>query len=612
MSNNTWTASDDQFSIRLTLSDISGFFAKQLMITPGTKAFIMSDGVTLGEVPPGTYTLQSFTERLKIWRSPKMVDVILTPEQDLRLSISPDALQTADHILVRVELRVTLQLDDLGMFVKNLLGQRSEFTAEQLRHWIAPIINQTLREAVRKLKIAELSSPDVRLILQTALRECSEITLARYGLKLNEVHSVTVYNEQYDANCQKIGEACLADHRLGAEKALEEARQREAFEKIERLEREQELDILRENVKLDRSEAEVDLELRRCDTRKQMREAVLSDRFDEVKNAEEFSKFMEEIDKAKLLREDEAEELRNMVAQKGADREKIAGLLALNRKAELDRLEAEIAHGRKVQALESEIELAKIADNAENQKVQTALAASIETEKVRFEDNLQKLQNQHKLNAEAAKFLNESQMAQLLHEQDAAKIRNDTEYEQAVAQARIEDVKRESRRKDQDDALRTQGAMQDLAAKARRDKAELVKEMRQQEHEHEIQKTEARRGMSAAELAAVTDAENARAIAEIEKSKYNAEMQAEYQKQLAELQAKRVEDAQASLDKTLEQMKGITGQAFAAVGQFGAGGAYQGVPGTVPAGAARVVVCGGCRAENSLVSKFCSKCGKEL
>lgn len=561
MADNIWVAKENQFCVRYTLEDLSGFFRSQLTISPGTKAYIWADGQPYGEVPAGVYTLESFTEKLAFWRSAKIVDAILVREESLRLKLSVADLPTTDQVFVRAEVLVTVELADLGMFIKNFLGSRHEITKDMLLHWILPIAQQAVREAVRKLTIAELASGDVRLMMQAALGECSRLTLARYGLRLNEVHAVGIYNEEYDAQMKKVGEACLMRVELDADNKLSEVRDAEAFAKIERLEREQELDILAKNVKLDREEADIELQLRQCDIRKMMREAVLSDRFDQVNNAEEFAKFMEEVDKQKLLREDETEALKQVYRDKGANREQLAHVLALNRQAELDTLQAEIEHAGKLQALKNEAELAQVAKSAENDQVLEALEASISAEYLRFEDDMQKLRSRIALDAEKS-------------DAELADRRKRQAFERDV----------------QADNLRTLAEMQEMKAKARREKMELAKELKQQELEHDLQRMEARRGMTPAELAATADPENAKYVAEMEAARYNAEHQQQ-----------RVEDMQKMTDKTLETIQGITGQAFGAV----AGGNFA-------AGTPRVIVCAACRAENAQGTKFCSNCGKQL
>ena len=75
LNNNRWSVSEDDFAVRVMIPDVKGFFkgltslgSSQLIIEPGTRALVVEDGVLVGEVPPGSYTLESFDERLQFWR----------------------------------------------------------------------------------------------------------------------------------------------------------------------------------------------------------------------------------------------------------------------------------------------------------------------------------------------------------------------------------------------------------------------------------------------------------------------------------------------------------------------------------------------------------------
>ena len=77
---NRWSVSDSQFAARVTIPDLSGFFAmlpivgkapsdRTLIIEPGTLAVIIDDGFLVGQITAGSYTLESLTQRLQFWKS---------------------------------------------------------------------------------------------------------------------------------------------------------------------------------------------------------------------------------------------------------------------------------------------------------------------------------------------------------------------------------------------------------------------------------------------------------------------------------------------------------------------------------------------------------------
>jgi len=325
MSNHIWTAKTDEVAVRMTLGDISGFFSKQLLVSRGTNALVIDGETHLGVVPPGTYTLKSFFDKLKFWQSAKQVDVMLVRDDDLRLELQADQVPTAEELFVAVRLQPVIRIQDVSLFAKNLLGNRTTMTVPQLCEWITPIMTQAIRESIRQLDIESLTSPDVRPILFTAIQDAAKTSLSRYGIVCDDIHAVEIVHDQYDENRRKAGESRLDE--------------KEAFRKIEQRERELELNTLAEHVEIDTREAEVALAIRRNDVRKNMRDALLSNTFDKVKTREEFEMFMLEIDKRRLLREDERDELQKTFDAKKEDhdllRTHLARQLELRRNAEL-------------------------------------------------------------------------------------------------------------------------------------------------------------------------------------------------------------------------------------------------------------------------------------
>src|SRR5258708_7959270 len=121
LENNRWNAAPDDFAVRIQVGEAAGFFTKHLTIDPGTRALIVDDGQYVGEVPPGTYTLQSFTERLKLWRSKQAV-AILTRQEDVHLELACGNLATAENLVVDAKVRLAVQIEDVALFSHNLMG----------------------------------------------------------------------------------------------------------------------------------------------------------------------------------------------------------------------------------------------------------------------------------------------------------------------------------------------------------------------------------------------------------------------------------------------------------------------------------------------------------
>ena len=63
-----WSVSPAEFAVKVMIPDLKGFFgslpiigsvpkSRSLVIEPGTRALVIDDGILVGEVPPGEYTL---------------------------------------------------------------------------------------------------------------------------------------------------------------------------------------------------------------------------------------------------------------------------------------------------------------------------------------------------------------------------------------------------------------------------------------------------------------------------------------------------------------------------------------------------------------------------
>ena len=630
MSNNTWSANTNDFATRMTLGDFSGFFSKQLVVTQGTHALIVDDGTYLGVVPPGTYTLQTFIDKLKFWRSAKQVDVVLTRDDDVRVDLVIPQIATAEELLVLVRLQLIMQITDVALFTKNLLGNRTGMTLQDIAGWVTPILTQALRDSVRQLSIAALTSPDVRTILATALQDAAKTSLLRYGISCIDIHTTEIVNEQYDEQRQKTGEIFLLDTSTQQQKKLDEVLDKDTLRKIQQREREVELNVLAEHVEIDAKEANVALMLRRTEIRKNMRDALLSDDFDKIKSRGEFDAFMLEIDKEKILRDDERDELQKTFDAKKDDRDTarmhLVRQLEMRRNAELDELSANITQAQRVKTLEHEIAMTKLVEAEDNRKWRDSLEREKENAAHQFRMSLDVLKRQQEVCSQKAIFLREDEWQQLLQKQKTARLELEIAEDSQTRDVRIkrlnDEYEDEQKRREYAlqkemmlDQMQQLKAMEELNRERDAFQAELIFKAAAQASASKIEQLNATAKLSVEALIATSDTENARILGEVQMSKNESAAQTAIREQAMqrerELQNQRVQDAQSSNAAALDAIQKITSQAFGAMGQFGGGNVMPGL-GAVPPGTPGVIVCPGCRTDNNPVNKFCAKCGKEL
>ena len=456
---NRWSAPADQFVTQIQLADVPGFFSKKLTIEPGTRALMIENGQFLGEVPAGSYTLETLSERLLPWHR-KQTTVILARQEDVTLEISCSDVPTAENLLVAAEVRLTVQMEDVAMFHRNLLGRQTEFSTSDLQSALQPLIEQALWDSIGRMSITELSGPQVRGDLDAAIEQALGISMRRYGLRFGQVQTVSVRHDRYDQQRQKMGEAWLWKEGVEKQKQIDEIYSESELRKIRRQERTNELALLAEEVAGDREEGEVAAKVRRIGIRNKLREAVLSERFDEIKNVEEMAKMVQEQDKAKSLREQEKEELVELYREKKEDRQSarrhLLNKLDLDRTVEMENVRNDCEHSLKMKTLDHEMSLARRVESEENRRwLETLEKESRQAEHHRQEQGKQ-IQQQREWTKQEALDRRDDQWEELLHEQRTDRVRADLEVARAERGLRVDQMRHESELTQQTDILQFQ------------------------------------------------------------------------------------------------------------------------------------------------------------
>jgi hypothetical protein len=113
--NNRWSVGKDDFATRVVLPDLQGFFeripfisslpkAKTLIIEPGTRAILIDDGMFIGEVTPGAYTLEEFVQRLQFWRN-KQATAFLVRCEDVPFDSVMNSVPCQNYVVFKLHFR---------------------------------------------------------------------------------------------------------------------------------------------------------------------------------------------------------------------------------------------------------------------------------------------------------------------------------------------------------------------------------------------------------------------------------------------------------------------------------------------------------------------------
>ena len=544
-----WQVKPEDFAVRIDLPDAPGFFKDSVVVEAGTRALVIDDGQYQGEIPPGEHTMQTFIEKLKVWKR-KQATIVLTRLEDQILEIVVPQVRTEENLLVDVTTRMTVKIDDVEDFFNNMMGAYPAISMETMKGFVEPLLSQAVWEAVRSHSIEELSGAAASQAITDGISEQLKLRLLRYGINFINVQLVTIYHEKYNEHQQKEAEVWLKREGVQQQGRLDEVYSENELRKIKQHERQNELRILAKNVDTEyydqstgQAEKKVEAMARRIEVRNNLRETMLSDKMNAVNTKEDLAKLIEEVDKDKLIRQEEKDVLLAEYEQRKENREEardhLLTLLTMNREQEVDELGRAIDHAKNMQGLDHDIELANKIDTkwnrdwaskAEQERQIASDKHSERTEAQAREYAILKEKLGQDQNLEWEGLLNENRVADLKGEMALATAERNNkidvlEDELKTRQAES-DLNRERYAKEQEIELDRLGTESQL------DKLARIKQMKLDNKERElrllaevetlredkasqrnIDRINAMKGMSTEELLATAGTENAEILA---------------------------------------------------------------------------------------------------
>jgi len=457
LGDNRWRRGEDDFANHVVVDDVRGFFARDLIIEPGTQAILLADGMNLGVVGPGKYTLDDLVERGEVFlrlRSAHRMEAILVDTADAELAFTVPDLYTADPLKVEVTCATTVQIANPMRFFQTLMRSQRSFGLPQLRQYLYAEIEDAAREWISGYKVQELSSNlKVKRELETAIEAHLERTEERNGLKFIRVRALDLVHPYLDRVTQQQSEAFIAgaeaEAALRAERArFNQERQRRGLLTEEEIAQQQEnlarrkalYDIFDEDQRQELYELtrKVQAHEERVRLWDQMRQAVLSDKMAELSSEEEMEKFLREQDKHQLLREQEWESLQQTIREEQEDHQ-------VQRAHLLAKLQMEHDYELRQITLLQRWDLAEAELDFELKQARRELEGKQDLERRRWEFVLEKQQREAEMARQERKIADMDRRERELQE---ALTRLEIESRTAQTQAEISRIQREEDRAD--------------------------------------------------------------------------------------------------------------------------------------------------------------------
>ena len=414
-----WSVSAAEFAVKVMIPDLKGFFgslpiigsvpkSRSLVIEPGTRALVIDDGILVGEVPPGEYTLESFVERLQFWRK-RQATIFLTRCEDVPVDSDVHNVPCLDGVCFDVSYRWTVQITDILSFMDNLMGAKESVSIEELEELLSPIIGQAAYSAIGQSSCDEVQSADFVTRLSDGIRSRVDVKFQRYGLDFVDLQTASCSCDDGGV-AERKGETWLASREIQLQRAAAQ-------------------------VENDQLSARLDDIRSKTSLRKELRTAVSGDRLNKIQSDEDFKKFIAEIDKDQLLRQEERESLVAAYEERKDDRgqlrEHLLATMDIHREQELEELRTEMDYAVRMKSLEKEIELSRLSQTKDAEGWRHDLEREKEEATHRRQQKHDRVKTRWDRIREAHRQKRDDSWEAIVHEQKMEDVRSDVDLARA-------------------------------------------------------------------------------------------------------------------------------------------------------------------------------------
>ena len=495
MESHRWKRSPEDFAVRVDVDDVPGFLRKQLIVEPGTQAILVAEGRNLGVVGPGTYTLQSLLDKIASLGSVRKMSAILVDTGDVTLHMTIPDLFTRDPLKIEMDCELTVHLHDPLAFLINVMRGRRNFSLAMLRDFLFGEVQNAASECVAQHSITELGT-NLALKDEFAVYIAEHLnrTLERSGLTLTGVRTLHYRHRRWDAIREREEEYLL--------QATEEEARLKGQRRL--------LDVWNENQLLEiaRDEAEAVHHERRAAVRERMRHLLLSETLAETQDLNALEKALREVDREKLLRDNEWEELQRDLRERWEDHEAARAHLLAKLAAERDyeRRLADLKMRRDLETQELEFEQ-DLARRRMQQEIE------IEEQRYLFELKRRRAEEEFQRDQRLRQAEVDLHIRKLSHDQEIAEDLQELDLARKGFEILAEKHEREFR-------LRWEQEQRMLDLRLQEQRFQLEAEMRRlrEQHEAELQRIQALSSASAEALIAMAGPEQAALLAELKRT----------------------------------------------------------------------------------------------
>ena len=439
--NQKWQVPDDIFARSLTLGDKDlprGWVKNSVHISHGTKACAIVDGNFIGDIPAGEFTFHNLRDKWLSWKKGEAT-LLLTRADVVVVPIDCKGIISADEVPLDIRIEVGVQVNSPTVFVKNLMGPKSVYTVKTLTERLTPAVRQQAWSTTARMRVDDLRGSAIVTKIANQIISAISDSFRRYGLEVFSVEGLLIQPTGMEKHWEKVKEnnieiegERLVNKRLGQDVGIQQER-RDLESKLRDVENSSELKELN---------AEVTRRSERIPALEKLRDAAIADTFDSAKSAEELKQMLSSIDKQRLLRKEEMEQLTEGFDERKDDRQSlrdhIVSVLDINRGQEIDALRLAVEHSLEIANKKNELEMAEATNSVENLKWRNEIARDFElSEKHREEVKKEHTARWERIR-ETQRQKQDSSWEKLLHQQREETLRTELAYKEAERKRRLE------------------------------------------------------------------------------------------------------------------------------------------------------------------------------
>lgn len=641
-----WQREVDDFATRVDVENLQSVFQKGIIVEHGTRALLLRNGALAATMEPGRYDLKStwdvvkdmavkgvgkvasgitfaasyltsFGNMAKADDSSEAVKeafdslltnnctVILVDAGDVELQLNMTGIKTKDPLDIDVTCKVIAQIENPAFFFTNVIKGRKNYLISEVRDSLYDELGNALREVVGKKSVIDLNYDlTLKKQFEVSVENHLRTTFQRNGLNFIQLRTVDYNFKAYNKIKGIFEESFLLiseeEAKLQQRKRLFDVYDQTQLQDIIELGKERDYREQRQKVWAD------------------MRALVNSDKMNEIKSADDLEAFIHEVDKGKLLREDEVKELMNTFEQSNMSRKFILEKINLEQNLEADRIQMVGREENKLAEWEVQAKQARrrLEEDWRNRKDEAATNRDI-----------------HLDNAKTTSAVDD--------------ISRDTRDKDATVDKKIDLGKLDVEREKMNMGVDALARMKEMKAKEKRAEMEIEAERLERLSKvgiealiagssdekakilSDLKKTETLKGMSEEQILAM-GAANSPELAKAFQEKFkglSAAKQEELYKEMMSQKDTSMKTMQEMFNKALETQRDATvgvaqggrvvypphgGPGYPPGGGVPGGPGFYNVNMGAGGGGPEVVICSKCKSKVATGVKFCDNCGNEM